>query len=289
MTEMAEMEQREQGGQGGNPTPVAEALDAIIFKFNRLMAQTSDKIARVEEALMAASIPLESVCKEHGEIMPVLLKQTARDWDGKSTPVPVYAPCCACEARRVFDKQTEWLVTKGVPPVVAHASFDNFMPETPDETASLEAARLYAENPSGFIGFFGRNFGCGKTHLAVAIMRSARRGFFVTQAALLANERARYENNALDNLVQRATHTALLVVDEIGMSVGGRDELPMLHKIFDHRYGYKLPVVMTGNQGTRAEIAAVIGERMMDRLSEGGRSVKWFTGRSRRADRKAIY
>lgn len=85
-----------------------------------------------------------------------------------------------------------------------------------------------------------------------------------------------------------AKTVACLVLDEIGLSSGGRDELPLLHDILDHRHGNFLPTILTGNIELDT-LRDVIGERMSDRLKESVFAILNFGGASHRSQARAGY
>jgi DNA replication protein DnaC len=80
----------------------------------------------------------------------------------------------------------------------------------------------------------------------------------------------------------------LLVLDDAGLSAGGRDELPMLHEILDYRYGRKLPTVVTSNLPWD-ELRNLFSERMEDRLRQCSFEVLTFSGPSYRSQLRNQY
>ena len=112
--------------------------------------------------------------------------------------------------------------------------------------------------------------------------------FFVTQMDLLDKLRETYRNRYADDIVERCQNTSLLVLDEIGLSGGGRDEFPMLHSIMSHRIGARLKTVITGNVKP-SELVTVFGERVVDRLRESSLKPVILTGASYRIHQRAEY
>jgi DNA replication protein DnaC len=140
---------------------------------------------------------------------------------------------------------------------------------------------------TGFLVMLG-NVGTGKSHLAVAAMREWRAAVFIKQSSLLRELRATYRDRAACDPVSRCQDAGLLVLDEIGLSAGGRDELPLLHEILDYRYGEHRPTILTGNLGLD-ELRGIIGERLSDRLRECALPVLIFSGPSHRPERRGEY
>ena len=131
-------------------------------------------------------------------------------------------------------------------------------------------------------------FGTGKSHLGAAALRKFGRGWFIKQSSLLFALRATYKDKAAFDPIERAQTARLLVLDDVGISSGGRDELPLLHEILDYRHGERLPTIITSNLPIEG-LSSVIGERMADRLRESAFRVLKFSGASNRRDARQRY
>jgi DNA replication protein DnaC len=70
-------------------------------------------------------------------------------------------------------------------------------------------------------------------------------------------------------VMQRYTKPDLLVLDEVGASSGSDHEKQILFEAMNERYNNVLPTVLISNL-TQADITAYLGERIMDRMREGG-------------------
>jgi DNA replication protein DnaC len=133
------------------------------------------------------------------------------------------------------------------------------------------------------------NRGTGKTHLSAGIVEHYRRGLMITQATLLYRLRESYGKNNSVNVIDLCQKAAVLVIDDIGLSAGGKDELPMLHEILSFRHSQFKPTVLTGNIKP-SELPAVIGERMVDRLQQSLFCEPLiFAGTSNRPARRSAY
>jgi DNA replication protein DnaC len=132
------------------------------------------------------------------------------------------------------------------------------------------------------------NVGTGKTHLAVASMRHFEKALLVKQSTLLWRLRKTYRDASADDPIEPCQKTKLLVIDEMGLSQGGRDELPMLFEILDYRHGEFLPTILTGNIEW-PEMAELLGARLVDRLRQSAFNVLNFGGNSHRPRGKADY
>jgi DNA replication protein DnaC len=135
----------------------------------------------------------------------------------------------------------------------------------------------------------GAAYGIGKTHLAVAVMRERGGGRFLTQNQLLLKLRATYRDDKAEDIIEACKRVKLLVIDEVGLSSGGRDELPMLHEILNYRHGAEdRRTILTSNL-EKGEFVAALGERMIDRFRESAFASIALKGKSHRAERRTEY
>jgi DNA replication protein DnaC len=203
----------------------------------------------------------------------------------KARVPPEYHRCPKCWEIELRKK----LADNGVPDVLVACTLDNWTPGNAEEKQHLEAVRSFALDVSkGFLILLGP-VGVGKSHLAVAVMRTFRgQGTFVKQSTLLRQLRATYNDKKADDPIEACQKAPLLVLDEMGLSGGGRDEAPMLNEILDYRYGHLLPTVITSNLdwGTLRE---ELGERLSDRMRECAHAVLIFSGPSHRAEQRDKY
>jgi DNA replication protein DnaC len=237
--------------------------------------------AKAETDRLLATFPPKTACAIHGEIMLLDPERTAHS---KSA---VYAPCAKCSDEHVKAADAERLKRQGVPSNLLAADFDNWKPANEQDEALLNAVIGFATARRGFLLMLGE-FGTGKTHLAVAVMRRFRSALMVKQSELLRRLRATYRDKAAIDPVDQAQGTPLLVLDEVGFSPGGRDELPMLHDILDHRHGNQMPTILTGNI-TLDRLKDAVGERMEDRLRESCFAILNFSGTSHRRESREKY
>jgi DNA replication protein DnaC len=194
-----------------------------------------------------------------------------------------YTPCRKC----LDEAQLERLQGYGVPENLLHATFENFMPDAEDDAVHVEVVQSFCETKRGFLILLG-GYGTGKSHLAAAAFRVYGRGWFTGHNSLLMALRATYRDNAAFNPIEKAQSARLFVLDDVGLSAGGKDELPMLHEILNHRHGQRLPTIITSNLQYEG-LTSVFGERMTDRLRESAFRVLTFTGASHRREARDRY
>lgn len=158
------------------------------------------------------------------------------------------------------------------------ASFGNFRLREneglpPEETSSLEkafqAARQYAENPTGWLVLTG-TYGTGKTHLAAAIgnyrLSLGESPMFVVVPELLDHLRATFSPNSAtsyDFLFNQVRSASLLILDDLGTESATPWAREKLYQIVNYRYAAKLPTVITTSASLQ-EMDARIRSRMTD-------------------------
>jgi DNA replication protein DnaC len=118
---------------------------------------------------------------------------------------------------------------------------------------AISTARHYAADPQGWLVFLG-DFGCGKTHLAVAIANErighADPALFQVVPDLLDHLRATFAPNSpvtYDELFEEVRSAPLLILDDLGAQGSSPWADEKLFQIINHRYNHRLPTVITTN------------------------------------------
>ncbi|MEI8290375.1 MAG: ATP-binding protein [Verrucomicrobiota bacterium] len=194
-----------------------------------------------------------------------------------------YTPCPKC----VEEAQLVRLIGYGLPENLIHATFENFIPDDDADAEHVEAVKSFCQVKRGSLIMLG-GYGTGKSHLAAASLHTFGKGWFVKNSTLLNCLRDTYRDKSAFDPIDRAQSARLFVLDDAGLSVGGRDQLPLLHEILDYRHGERLPTIITSNLEWDS-LANVIGERMADRLCESAFGVMKFTGGSHRREARQRY
>ena len=182
--------------------------------------------------------------------------------------VLVWNDCPECRVR-------ESLRVAGVPANLLHATLENWTVQVPEDAGVLTKARAFLASPVGFFVLASPEFGNGKSHVAAAMLRlTFEEGYrqtskvrYITQAEILRGLRRKYDDARAEDLVATLAQVPFLVLDDFGVSAGGRDEQPALYDILSDRYAEKRPTVLTMNLSPD-QFRGAIGARMASRLRE---------------------
>ncbi len=124
------------------------------------------------------------------------------------------------------------------------------------------------------------NVGGGKTHLACAIanqvMQEHYANVYYTTFSNMAITMRDTQNTRqrIAETMQKFTRCELLIVDEIGIKDASDYEFSLLNEIIDCRYGEILPTILITNMNWQ-QAGKVIGERIISRLTETGKSLRF--------------
>lgn len=147
-------------------------------------------------------------------------------------------------------------------------SFDNFDSRIPGTREAFEEAWKFSRNPDGWLVIVG-GCGSGKTHLAVAIIREARRNhlsLFVVVPDLLDHLRSTFSPDSpvrYDRLFDLVRNTGLLVLDDLGTESSTPWAQEKLYQIINYRYNNRYPTVITTNRRIDS-----IEERIQSRICD---------------------
>lgn len=181
-----------------------------------------------------------------------------------------------------------------IPPRFASKTFDDYTAENDGQQRALRVSRDYAENwetmvERGTCLILSGKVGTGKTHLACAVANAViaqgHSALFATVTDALRSIKQSYgrdaavsETDAINALVE----PRLLVLDEVGMDYGTEHSKTMLFDLMNKRYENMRPSIILTNLDAAA-LREYFGDRIMDRLREGGGKLVTFTWSSHRS------
>jgi len=261
----------------GQPVLRGSENEWMARMFRRVEEHAAEE-HRKRLAFMATQ-PQSKPCRTHPDCIRLIDEAaTKKATEYYRTPTAGYTPCPKC----IQIAENQELKKYGVPENLIHARFENFMPDGEAKAEQVRLVKEFCDKRTGFLILSG-DYGTGKTHLAVAALRIFGTGWLVKQASLLRALRDTYADKSAFDPIERAQGARLFVLDDAGLSGGGKDELPMLHEILDYRHGERLPTIITSNLPFD-NLAGVLGDRMGDRLRESCFRVLTFTGSSHRRE-----
>lgn len=179
-----------------------------------------------------------------------------------------------------------------IPPRFQFKGFDNYVTHNKGQEVALAKCKKYADQfkdnfENGKSLLLLGSVGTGKTHLANAIAnqiikKTTYTALYVTVGAMLRYIRSSYSDKDLSEIdaYRVFTEPHLLIVDEIGVQKASEFELTALFDIINERYEQLFPTIIISNHGPR-ELADYLGDRVVDRLREGGSMIlfEWESAR----------
>jgi DNA replication protein DnaC len=229
----------------------------------------------------------EAHCEKHGAY-------TERSIMVLNRPV-TFSRCPACEwERKTAQDAREVAVAEGlreamarnaaarsaIPERFAEATISGYAVSVPEQQVIVDRCRWYLDTwaERKKLGtsmlFIGRP-GTGKSHLACAIarnvMRLGDRALYTTVSAFTRAVRETYNGGKRteSQVLESYASPALLVLDEIGATAGSDHERQMLFELVNQRYEARRPTLLVSNLNAD-EVRLFLGERIMDRLRDGG-------------------
>jgi len=185
----------------------------------------------------------------------------------------------------------------GIPPRFRSKTFDGFQPADEKQSKVLRICQAYAHRfderlaAGGGLVMVGLP-GTGKTHLACAIgnhlLEAGRSVLFISVLAAARRVKATYSKSSTETeqqAIDRFCEPDLLILDEVGVQFGSEAEKLIVFEIINGRYERVKPTILLSNL-PEAELGAFIGDRVLDRMREGGGVVLPFDWESMRKDIK---
>lgn len=158
-------------------------------------------------------------------------------------------------------------------------TFETFKPTAATKAAydmCLAFCDTFGEKSRGLM-LMG-NCGCGKTHLAAAIISMLAHkgvpGFFVVVPELMAKLREGIgtHDGKAEEIIATAKNSELLVLDDLGAEKESEWVKEQLYMLINYRYEHELPTIITTNYDGE-ELENELGRRTMSRLVEMTRPI----------------
>jgi DNA replication protein DnaC len=240
------------------------------------------------------------VCTTHGEYEAMLYTIGDRVMGGQCQACAKHKEQQAQERQRVVQsdqerRRIEGLFQRaGIPLRFQSRTFDSYQANNEGQAKALRKARSYADNwrenvAAGTSLIFSGNAGTGKTHLACAIanelMGQGVSSVFTTVSdAMRAIKRTYDAGSQMTEVqaIQAFVDPGLLILDEVGANRGTEYEVQLVFDIINKRYENCRPTIILTNLDPQA-LRECLGERVVDRLREGGGKLVAFTWDSFRA------
>lgn len=243
-----------------------------------------------------------AICSTHGEYQQTKYKS------GRVTKCPEcerereqqrIADEAAAAQREAADRKSklidELIGNSGIPKRFLGKTLKGYRIDSEAQRVVLDAAKTFAQEfkkPGGHSGrcltFLG-NTGTGKSHIAVAIALhvikncdGTARFTSVSEINRLVRESKSY--NAVHTETEIITafgNYDLLIVDEVGIQSGTDAESRALFDVFNARYQNMKPTIVISNLNIK-QLKDALGERIVDRLKEGGGLILGFNWNSYR-------
>ncbi|MFZ4170922.1 ATP-binding protein [Enterobacter ludwigii] len=227
-------------------------------------------------------------CDKHGEYHTRIL--TGPEYRG--VPAVKTSRCPACITAELDQVKselralhvTDLLDEAGIARRFEHCELTNYQPVNDAARLNLGACQRYVATwPERFKLGTGMvmigNCGTGKNHLAVSMAKEIIRNHLATveitdvmrlTRAVKSTWRHRADSTE-EEVIERFASLDLLIIDEVGVQFGSPTEMTILQEIINARYESILPTILISNL-TFDQLKESIGERIVDRVTDGGRN-----------------
>jgi len=257
--------------------PISEQIESLEDRLNRKNGLTDKR---------------KGECEIHGEFED-------KHYSGEGNIVtPGWAGCPTCkklqwdeEARQQVIKENaerevrrinSMVADSGIPSRFRKKSFDNFEAVNQKAASHLAKVREYADliskdDHGGRCLLMLGKVGNGKTHLACALIESVIRetrqpSYYWTFSELVRYVKASFSKGAEhseEDAYKDFAKGRLAVLDEVGMQNFTEFEQAVAYEAINARYLAERPTVLITNLQAK-DLPLCVGERVVDRLREGG-------------------
>lgn len=279
------------------------------------MPSYAEEINKIESSLENINKPAAEIegttieyrmvtCETHGEYQQLVRSMIALTNLQTKTSCP---SCLMEKLKNLKEKQADEdvLVKKSsikrlmsdlmLPDRFANATLENYDPQNDEAARCLYLCKAYAAKwierlkQGGGMVMTGKP-GTGKNHLALAIAKHViteyqSSALFTTALRVARKFKSSWGKNAEiteQEVIEAYTSPDLLIIDEVGVQFGSESEKLILFEIINTRYEKMRPTILISNL-PKDELSAFIGERVIDRMNDGGGCTLAFTWDSYRS------
>ncbi|MBM0211854.1 DNA replication protein DnaC [Pseudomonas syringae pv. maculicola] len=233
------------------------------------------------------------VCSIHGQYTNALVEQFGAEpiWYGcprchfdkrHAADISVRASGAMVHAERLLNAK---LLDSCIPVRFQQATLENWSAGDDDAKARAWSAA------TGFVEAFAENYrvgrcmmllgqvGCGKTHLATAILQQCIRyfgtqgvtGLYVTAGGIIRSVKETFgsQTKTESQIYADLIRPHLLVIDEVGLQNGTDFERQVLFEVINGRYEQLKPTIVVSNLSI-TDLKLSMGDRAVDRLRDRG-------------------
>ncbi|HBQ8141730.1 TPA: ATP-binding protein [Klebsiella pneumoniae] len=239
-------------------------------------------------------------CEKHGDFERFTLVGKAfrggENFKHSQCPACLRAQLAEIDAELRALRVADLMDNAGIARRFEECEFENYRPVNQGASKNLAGCRHYAENwPQVFATGKGLvmtgNCGTGKNHLAIstakAIIRNHLARVEITDVMrVMRAVKSTWRHNSEtteDGVLEHYASLDLLIIDEVGVQFGSASELAILQEIINARYESILPTILISNL-TFEQLKDSIGERIVDRVTNGGRNRLAFNWESFRGN-----
>lgn len=248
---------------------------------------------------------IQAVCDKHGAF-----QQRCKKANLLTRVLETKSECPACLAEKLAKLESDEAASEKrwkqsqidrmmgdlqLPERFAGATLDNYQAVNDDAARCLKLCKAYAAKwperlkQGGGLVMCGKP-GTGKNHLALAIAKHVinehqNSALFTTAlriARLFKSTWSKNSERTEAEVIRIYTDPELLIIDEVGVQFGSEAEKLILFEIINTRYERMMPTILISNL-PKDELAAFIGERVIDRMNDGGGCTLAFTWDSYRS------
>lgn len=229
-----------------------------------------------------------STCEKHGDFERITLIGKAyrgvENVKHSQCPECVKAELADIEASLRALRVADLIDNAGIARRFEACEFDNYQAINQDAAKNLASCQRYTHSwperlKAGTGLVMTGNCGTGKNHLAVSIAKSIIRDHLakveITDVMRLTRAvKSTWRHNAEmteEDVIERFASLDLLIIDEVGVQFGSPTEMTILQEIINARYESILPTILISNL-TFDQLKETIGERIVDRVTDGGRN-----------------